>query len=118
MTTCIADAILKTISIKKIVNFKKHLPTVFLTAKALYFHQYSFTLICHHITSKITDLCRSFNRSLNYLLSRAKAELHAWCPAAPLVYLCSQHVKRNKEKPCFVNSDIGEISSDFGIAHG
>ena len=42
LTKCIADAILKTISIKqKIVNFKKHLRIVLLTSKTLFYHQYS-----------------------------------------------------------------------------
>ena len=46
VTECIADAILKTISIKqKIVNFKKHSPIVLLTSKALYCHQYSADFI-------------------------------------------------------------------------
>ena len=39
MTKCMADAILKIVSIKqKIVNFKEHLPIVMLTSKTLYCH--------------------------------------------------------------------------------
>ena len=42
VTKCFWHAILKTISIKcKIVNFKKHLPTVVQTSKTLYCYQFS-----------------------------------------------------------------------------
>ena len=42
VTKCMADAVLKVISIKqKIVSFKKYLPVLLFTFKTLYCHHYS-----------------------------------------------------------------------------